>query len=531
MSEVSETPFSLGEKLIKPGSFFERATAQGADGRWAYRNQPATLGALLKKGERHGAQPLAVWPGRTLTFAEALDNASRIAGGLWRNHGIGRGSRVAIAMGLTPEWIISFMGVLLTGACAIVCDRQALSNRLLADSKADLLLGDVAHEFMPAPPVPLLDWEKLTGLIAQDVSLDAGPPHPDDEALIAFTSGTTGVPKGAISSHRAVITGLMNSMLGGTMAARLSGRKRQPPDRSGPGAALLLTPFSHVSGYSLMLLQFLTGGRIVVPDTMAYSELADLIERENVKSIGGSTPELFAELIENRSDPRLATLSTFNIFGAALSGETMKRVLAAFENASIGTSYGLTETNGPVAMISGEKLLQHSRLAGAIVPTAEIRASDDEGNPLKPGAEGQLWVRGGMLMKGYCNQDSAIDQNGWFRTGDLGWVDADGYVYVSERIGERQEMGEDSLLRNRLEECALSCQGVREAVLMRNASEGLTLALTGDGLCEAKREEVGSAIAKEMTFAARTINIVVIERMPRNAVGKIDRLALRALVS
>jgi len=261
---------------------------------------------------------------------------------------------------------------------------------------------------------------------------------PDHDATILYTSGTTGHPKGAVSTHRAVVQALMGF---GCKAALDRLRREGGPEaeRDGPlPTFILIVPLFHVTGcVPVMLSCWASGLKLVMMYKWDADRALELIERERVTNFVGVPTQSF-DLLES---PRFAATDTSSLAsigggGAPAPPELVKRVATSFRGGGPSIGYGMTETNAYGPGNNGQDYLTHPTSTGRATPILELAVRDPEGRELPIGERGEIWFKGPHLIRGYWNKPEATAEtivDGWLRSGDLGRVDEDGFVYVEDR--------------------------------------------------------------------------------------------------
>lgn len=523
--------------LTGPGQPFEIAEVGG---RRLFRRAPATLTALIDTARRFGAAEMIVEGERRLSYDEAFRRADALAGWLAKQNA----PHVAIAMRNSADWMIAFLAIVRAGSIAVLLNSRAAG--------ADLRVQ--AEEC--AVSVVLADDERAralakagyggTVLRAEEFPVDGKAPEAraadsDDAAAILFTSGTTGQTKGAILTHRNLITGLMCVQLSGMMVlANMAARAGVPVDallanRPQP-AFLLVYPLFHISGLgSGFVSQILGGGKIVVMPRWDPQEALMLIAREKVTMFAAVPTMLWDMLHRSRVDGAdLSSLSNISSGGQALPLNLLDEVAHAFPSAAMGTGFGLTETAGAIAMAVGGDFLAKPASSGRVLALAEVRALDDNGHALPTGEAGEIVVRGPMVMKGYWNrpQDTAVvlDADGWFRTGDIGYVDGDGYIFIIDRKKDMVISGGENIYCAEVERAIGQLREVGEVAAFglpdERLGERLVAVVVAEGLDERRiQDHVSDSLAR---YKAPTRVAFSKEPLPRNVTGKIDKRALRA---
>ena len=272
--------------------------------------------------------------------------------------------------------------------------------------------------------------------VLPDVAVDE-----DDLLAILYTSGTTGRPKGATITHRQALANLQNlACLGAIAAAQGSA----PPRSDVQTAYLLVVPLFHVTGaLSTMVPGYASGAKLVLmpPGKFDPDEAMAVIEREKVTNIGG-VPTVMWRIVESESFGRydLSSVNRIGYGGAPAAPELVQRLRVAFPQVkeTLSTAYGLTETASVATSNAGAGYLEHPSSVGRAAPTVEIRIVDPDGTEVPLGESGEIVLRGPTIMsRGYWNRPDATAaatlSGGWLRSGDIGYLDADGYLFLVDR--------------------------------------------------------------------------------------------------
>jgi acyl-CoA synthetase (AMP-forming)/AMP-acid ligase II len=352
-----------------------------------------------------------------------------------------------------------------------------------------------------------------------------------------FTSGTTGGAKGALLSHRNVLTGLMNIQYSmavvGTQVAARYGIDLATLSAMRPPAALLVFPLFHSSGcYSVLLSNVLGGGKIVILPKWNAEHALDLIERERIAGFAGS-PTMWWDMLQiDRTKRDTNSIFSVGVGGQALHKKLLEEVAAAFPQAMVGVGYGMTETNGTICQLVGPALLERPSASGRILPTAEVKIVRDDGSEAACDEIGEVWVRGAMVMQGYCGNPKAtadaLQRDGWLRTGDMARIDGEGYLYIVDRKKHIVISGGENISCTEVEATALEFPGVSHAAAMGIADarlgEKLVLAMVASSSVDddALKKHIGERLA----IYKVPRQIVRLEALPYNALGKVNRAAL-----
>ncbi|RYF72924.1 MAG: fatty acid--CoA ligase [Comamonadaceae bacterium] len=446
--------------------------------------------------------PFLVYEDERYTFAEAWQAAARIAHVLASDCGVQHGDRVAIAMRNYPEWMLAFSAITSLGAVAVAINSHWQTDELaygLADCGAKVLLADTERlERLPTQPLPGLQvlavrarqlpervrsLEALTGALGP-VEMPAALIAPDDLAMILYTSGSSGRPKGVPSSHRNVLAALLSWELDRNILALTSGVDAVEPAEQ-PGT-LLAVPLFHITGLNASYLSsYRAQSRVVSMYRWDPEVAAALIDRERLTSVGGPaaiTGDLVRVAQTGRFD--LGTLLAVGGGGAPRAPEQVRQIHASFANAMPNIGWGMTETNAIGAGISGQDYLDRPTSSGQCSQLLEMKIVDESGASLAPGQRGELLIRGTSVFAGYWNLphvDATAFVDGWFRTGDGAYLDDEGFLYIVDRLKDLIIRGGENI----------GCGHVEAALLMHpDVHEASVYAVPDDRL----GEEVGATV-------------------------------------
>jgi long-chain acyl-CoA synthetase len=542
--------------LSAPGQPFELVdqTIEGVP-LTVYKNLPPNLSHLIAEAERFGDRTFLVSGERRLSYAETLGRAAALANWLSGKYGIGLGQRVAIAARNSPEWIIAFLAIQLTGANASLVNSRGTAEDIihaLADTECGLVIADprraeaIAGRY-PAPIVIASSAGDFHDADGQVIDLSPTPVRPSaaslgDPAIIMFTSGTTGRPKGAVLNHRGVGSFLFGMRHNGaaylTLAAKQMGVEPQVLIANMPQmATLAIFPLFHVSGASAMLMgALINGGKIVMMDRWSPAQALRLIALEKITMFQGP-PSIFWDVLQcpEFAGADVSSVTNVGIGGQATPPHLLDQLLTHFPKAAPGGGFGQTETNGAIASGTGAEYLANRQGSGRVLPGTEVRIVDEDGNDLPLGGIGEIWVRSPLNMIGYWNQpeaNAAVFKDGWLRTGDVGLLDADRFITVVDRKKDVIIRGGENIYCAELERVFQQFPGVLEvaafgvpddrwgerAVLAVVAQPDRTLS-ANEMLAFGAETLAGYKIPSEIVFAG--------EPFARNAVGKIDKPILR----
>ncbi|MFZ4687757.1 MAG: class I adenylate-forming enzyme family protein [Polymorphobacter sp.] len=499
------------------------------------------LDKLIETAHRHGDATFLVEGDMRLTFTETFARRDALAAQL----GVGVGDRVAIAMRNGTAWIIAVLAVIHSGAVAVLVNSRNAGEEMRAaidDTDVALVLADAARARLLrdagyGATILLADDFAVTGSFTRT----APPAQPDDPCAILFTSGTTGRSKGAVLTHRNLVTGLMCVQLSGAMVVRnIAAQYGITPDQVMAGrpqpTSLLVFPLFHISGLGAGLLsQLLIGGKIVIMPRWDVADALQLIAAEKVTMLS-AVPTMLWDLLNRAAlgDHDISSLTNVASGGQGLPLNLLAAVQGAMPRAFLGTGFGLTETAGAIAMATGPDFLRQPGSSGRVLALADVRVHGDDGTILPAGSTGEIAVRGPMVMAGYWNrpQETAevLDAQGWFRTGDIGYVDEEGYIFIVDRKKDMVISGGENIYCAEVERVIGSLLQVAEVAAFGlpddRMGERLVAVIVGDGLsADAVCAHVAAHLAAYKTPTQIAFSA---DPLPRNAVGKIDKIALRA---
>jgi long-chain acyl-CoA synthetase len=488
-----------------------------------------------------------------LTFGECFAAARAVAGGLIEGHGLQKGDRVGIAARNSANWLIAQMAIILAGGvatllngwwqggeladgirlvdCTIILADQQRAERLDGHDIGDTKVILFEHDCLPL--------EGLSALLAKGGGSETALPviDPLDNATILFTSGSTGQSKGAHSDHRAVVQGTM-SYVGQTLVffEILTAAGTSLPVQP---SALVNIPMFHVTASVPLILQsFAIGRRLVLMPKWDAEEAMRLIEKERISYFVG-VPLMSIEIVTHpkRHEYDLSSCTAFAAGGAPRPVEHVRKIRKEMENAYPLLGYGLTETNGVGCGNFTENYLAKPDSTGpATKPLVEVEMLDDDGHIMPQGERGEVCIRSIANFNGYWNNPEATSQaftkDGWFRTGDIGYLDEDGYLFIVDRKKDIVIRGGENISCPEVEAAAYEHEDIAELSVFGIADE-----LYGEvpGLvyhCKAGKsvspEELKSFLRERLApFKVPVHFWREAEPLPRLGTQKIDRVTLR----
>ncbi|MCZ0944340.1 MAG: class I adenylate-forming enzyme family protein [Gammaproteobacteria bacterium] len=538
--------------LIGPGGPYEvvERDLNGASLR-LFRQAPPNLGALYRSALDTGDRTFYVYRDERYTFADAWDRAGRVVAGL-RALGVAPGDRVGISLRNYPEWIWSFMGITRMGAVAVAMNSWWTAEEMaygIDDSGLSVLIVD--HERLKLlPPEPrsftavavrtegsegtgALAWSDFTA--SEDDAGFADPVDPEAPATLLYTSGSTAHPKGVLSTHRAVIHALLGWEAAGALAAAVA--DQPPPELPWQLSMILTVPLFHVTGLNVHFLSsFRHGRKLVGMYKWDPEEALKIIERERITHFNG-VPTMAWELVQSPNYERydLSSLVSMGGGGAAMAPEHSRQI--SQRSVSPGTGYGMTETNGLGTAVGGPELLERPTSCGRpLPPVVDIKVVDHAGREVPRDETGEIWIRGPMNFSGYWNraEDAANTLvEGWVRTGDIGHMDAEDFVYITDREKDMVIRGGENIGCQEVEAVIYEHPAVLECAVFGVPDERL-----GEAVAAAVTRKPGASLAAEAVrthVAAHLARFKVPEhvwvrdeQLPRIASGKIFKRGLRA---
>lgn len=523
-------------KLIGDGSPFELVSVPSAHGEMKiFRHAPGTLPELYQRALRKSERELIAFGGTRLTFKQSFAVAERLAALLGRRYAIGQGSRVAVVFDGTPEWLQVFLAITLLGAVPVLIGRRDATQVAYCIELARCVLVIADGEQVEASSVdgrPL--WSDVHELIAAAQRMQLRllpPPAPSSaqEAIVLFTSGSTGQPKAVSLSHVNVIAGLMNMMLGSALAA-VEDLERASVPLKRPPCALIYTPLSYIGGLSAVLMAIMNGTRIVVIDRWSIDAVSALVEAEKVTALPHLGRSQVQELLTREAVTQ--QLSSIGLHGASVPRRLIEHIAASAPTLKIVSGYGLTETSGSIAVISGSTLRNRPASAGRLVPTLEVRIGTANAGTARPEEPGELYVSGACVMQGYL-QAGQTSEVSWFNTGDIAHIATDGHLYVDYRSTESLVIGGNRINSAAVERDLENLDGVAEVSVLTGTDgeqpcfDVAVAMMPGRKL---ERRLIEQTMAPTLTTAG-AVRIHFCESLPRTPSGKINRAALRATLA
>lgn len=540
---LAENPlFKVGEAEIR-GNVYR-----------VFQNAPPSLAGLFAHAAAtHGEKEFLIFEDERISFAEMWRRACRFAHALKDELGVKQGDKVALAMRNFPEWCVSYMAVISLGAVVVPLNAWWKDEELhygLKDCGAKTVIADARRlayikTFKDELGLTLvLAREQAEGadhhyedLLARSKN-DAAPAvdiHPDDDFCIVYTSGSTGHPKGVVLTHRGAISALFSWTFIASILKELRGGVS--PFGDDPGI-LLGIPLFHVTGsHSIFLLSYMVGRRVVMMYRWDPKEAAAIINREKLTNFVGVPSQSF-ELMQAVGPEGLPTLIDIGSGGAKRPADHVKKLAEKFKNSKPSSGYGLSETNALGCVISqGDYQLRPDSTGRPVPPVTDIKIMKD-GEEQPVGGVGEVWIRSPANFRGYHNLPEetakAITPDGWFRTGDLGKMDAENYLYIVDRLKDLIIRGGENISCLEVENRVYEHGDVAEAVvfsvpddvlgervgLVVYPKEGMTIDV----------EELRNFLAEELAaFKVPERIWISPAKLPRLGTAKFDKITVRKI--
>jgi long-chain acyl-CoA synthetase len=562
--------------LIGPGGPFEvtDVVVDGVTVR-SFARAPATIVDCFRRAQAHADRVHLVFEDTRLTFADVRRQALSIARRLKSDYGVRPGDRAAIAMRNYPEFVISFWAAAAVGAIPVLLNawwtgpelRYALANAgpvvvfadperigriaspagspgdppVIAVRTAGAGLPGTSPMSPAAHPATVEDLAAFKGLAAFE-DLVAGPPlddaelaaaGPDEVAAILYTSGTTGFPKGALITNRNIIASTMNMSFAIARANAISGRA---PGAAVQPSAISATPLFHIGGLGSIVATALSGGKISLMRKWDVEEYLELAVREKVTSLGG-VPATARQVLEHPGATRLRSqVTSCPLGGAAVPPDLPLRARQVLgDDVQVFNGYGGTETTSAVVTNVGDEYAARPGSVGTPNLTADLRVEDPGGRPLPAGQVGELCFRSPQVVKGYWMDPDATKAafaDGWFHTGDLGYVDGDGYVYVVDRLKDVVIRGGENVYCAEVEAVLFEHPAVADVTIIgvpdHAMGERVGAVVVPRPGTSVSLDDLRSFAAARLAAFKRPEALYLVGELPRTATGKTDKRELRA---
>ena len=543
-------------RVCAPGTPFE--IVEDELGNRRFKTSPPNLRGVFDIAREGGDNIFIVYEDERWSFNAVFAQVDALADVLVTRYGIAKGDRVAIGMRNYPEWIMSMLSVISIGGVSVSLNALWVEDEIgyaLADSGASLLISDVERIGRGIAPCRRLgvrmlevradqpsadDVDQWGDVVLPDAEMPAVDVGWDDDATILYTSGTTGRPKGAVSTNGAIVSSIL-AFASRTSADAVRAAAALPPGTEPPEpiplSFILIVPLFHVTGCVPVLLScIVTKSKLVVMYRWNAEKALELIERERVTNFIG-VPTQSWDLVNS---PRFTDFDTSSLRGVGGGGAPappalVERVAGSVKNGGPTLGYGMTETNAYGPNNTGADYLTHPTSTGRVMPIMRIEIRDPQGRPVPTGERGEIWFNGPMLIRGYWNKPEATAEtivDGWLRSGDIGRVDEDGFFYVEDRLKDMILRGGENVYCAEVEAAIYEHPAIHEAAVFGVPDERL-----GEDVAVAVHLVAGAALTADdlRTFLSTKIAafmipsriVIVDDPLPRNPAGKFLKRQLR----
>jgi long-chain acyl-CoA synthetase len=553
-------------RLTAPGAPFETEALviRGVPTR-VYKQAMRDLRQIFDQSLDFASRDLIVYEDERLTYGDHYRAAAALGRELAEAYGVRKGDRVAIAMRNLPEWSIAFWATVAIGAVATPLNAWGLGPDLAygitnAAAKVAIVDGERLERLRPhldelglkglisvrtpagqsAPARPL---EEIIGPPADYAGLPDTPPpdrgiHPDDDATILYTSGTTGKSKGALGTHRNAVTNMISITFSAARGRLRKGLELLTPDPNAPQPVNLLpVPFFHVTGcHSMLIPTVARGAKVVLMHRWNPERFMELIEREKVNRTT-NVPAMVWQVLESPefASRDLSSLQSYGYGGAAIAPELTFRFAEAFPQLEPSQGYGATETSSVAVSNIGEDYLERPDSIGLPAPVVDLKVMTAEGREAAVNEAGELWIRGPNVVKGYWNDPAgttAAFTDGWYHTGDICRIDAEGFVYLLDRAKDMLIRGGENIYCVEIEDVLVSHPEIMDAAVVGlphriwGEEVGAVVQVRPGGTVDAA--ELAAFVAGRLAAFKVPVRIDVrTEEFPRNASGKTLKPVLR----
>ena len=538
-----------------PGSMFE--IIEDDLGNRRYKHAPSNLRGLFDIARLGGDEIFLVYEDERLSFNDFFARVDALGDALVSHFGITKGDRVAVGMRNYPEWVMSMLAIVSVGAVSVSLNAFWVEDELdyaLEDCGASLLIADVERIERSINPCRRLgirmlevragmpsaaDVEQWNDVVVPGPSMPAVDVGSDDDATILYTSGTTGRPKGAVSTNGAIVSSVMAFGSRATMDTVRAdqGHVADPAQPPLPTTFILIVPLFHVTGCVPVLLScVVTRSKLVMMYRWNAEKALELIERERVTNFVG-VPTQSWDLVNS---PRFNDFDTSSLRavgggGAPAPTALVERVAGSVKHGGPTLGYGMTETNAYGPNNTGADYLTHPTSTGRVMPIMRLEIRDPERRQVPTGQRGEIWFNGPMLIRGYWNKPEATAEtivDGWLRSGDIGRVDEDGFYYIEDRLKDMILRGGENVYCAEVESAIYEHPAIHEAAVFGVPDERLGeevavvvhlvdgATLTADELCTFLSKKIAA-------FMIPSRVLISPDPLPRNPAGKFLKRELR----
>jgi len=506
------------------------------------------LGDVVAMGaHKYGARAALVFEDEEISFAALYERTKRLANALLTL--TTPGARVAILSQNRPEFVDAYFGVPMAGMGLTFLNYRLNPrelSRIVADADASVLLVEDAYaeavagiraDLTSVTTVVIIGGEDTAGIADvhyDDLLASAPDTEPDvavaeqDLAWLIYTSGTTGMPKGAMLSHRSLLTSINSWMIHSTNAVASD-------------VSLMMFPLCHIAGVGV-ISNVLMGVTLVLRRAYEPLDAMTMIDRYAVTATSFA-PTMLSMLLQHPQidDFSLASLRTIAYGGSSMPVETLRRAMARFPGADFVQGFGMTELSGNVLYFDPDshRLAAAERpellvAAGRTMALSSIRLVDDDMRDVPVGAVGEIVVRGDQVMVGYWRRPEANAEafaGGWFHTGDMGRADEAGYTAIVDRKKDMIVTGGENVYSKEVEDVIYAVPGVAEASIIGlpdpHWGENVTAVVVPASGARVSADDIIAACRASLAGYKKPKQVFFVDELPRNASGKILKRELR----
>lgn len=531
-------------RLTGPGGRFEMVVEDVLGAPMpVVRHRKRSLREVLVAAAAHGDRDYLVTADRRISFTEHAAAVAALATALRDRYGVGKGDRVGILAANTPEWVLTFWAAQALGAIAVGYNAWWAPREIaygVEHTSPAVLVVDAKRAALVAEldiRIPVLTMEHDVPALVAEYRTDVLPDTPideDDPAVILYTSGTSGRPKGAVHSHRNLVAVTDYHVFNDALAAALTGADTLPRGRR----FLVTSPLFHIASlHNLVVPRLVTGDAAVIHQgSFDADRVLRLIESERITN-WGAMPTMATRMLEHDlSGYDLSSLAAFSLNSAPSSAALQQKLrdqLPVARNALV-TSYGLTECSTAATLASPAELAAFPDTVGRPVVGVALEIRDSAGGAVPDGTEGEIWVRSPYVMLGYWQDEAAtaaaITPDRWLRTGDIGVLE-DGRLRLSGRRSDLILRGGENVYPTEIEQCLEEHPAVRECAVVgvpdADLGQQVAALVVVDDTTATTEDELRAFAAERLTYYKVPARWrLATTALPRNATGKVVRTDL-----